>query len=74
MAEVARQQSLPAAKLVEGILTRFLESLPDDPAAWVQVTRNRLPKVWQSEDFSDWVPPRGGLNRAKYGGRIGLPG
>jgi hypothetical protein len=59
LAEIARQHSVPAAKMVEDILTRFVESLADDPAAWVHVSAQRLPHVWPAEDFSDWAPPRG---------------
>ncbi|MCY3023119.1 MAG: hypothetical protein NTW87_29435 [Planctomycetota bacterium] len=59
LAEIARQRSVPAARIVEEIVARFVESIPDDPAAWVKATVQRLPNVWPAEDFSAWAPPRG---------------
>lgn len=57
--EVARQRAVPATTIVEEVLTRFLQAIPDDPATWVKLTQQRLPAIWPAEDFSDWKPPRG---------------
>ena len=57
LAEIAAQRDLPVSEIVEQIVTRYLEHLPDDPLAWVQGTTQRLKAVWPAEDFSDWKPP-----------------
>ena len=59
IAEIARQRAVPTAKLVEEVLACFLESLRDEPAAWVKAAGQRLPQVWPVENFADWMPPRG---------------
>jgi hypothetical protein len=54
----AARASVSVAQLVEGVLSRFLDEVADDPAQWVATTRKQLPTVWPKEDFTDWGPPR----------------
>ena len=55
---LAGRRHQPVSELVEQILTSYVNSVPDDPMSWVHATRNQLNRVWPSEDFSDWKPPR----------------
>jgi hypothetical protein len=56
--DVAQRYDLSVAGLVEQVLTDYLDALADAPSTWVAATQSQLPRVWQSEDFSDWHPPR----------------
>jgi hypothetical protein len=56
---VAAQRAIPVSAVVEEIVTRYLEHLPNDPLAWVQGTSRGLKAIWPAEDFSDWKPPHG---------------
>jgi hypothetical protein len=56
---VAEQRSQSVPELVEGLLTQFLDSLPDDASVTVRATQSLLSRVWPVEDFSDWQPPDG---------------
>jgi hypothetical protein len=56
--DVAQRYDLSVDGLVEQVLTDYLDALADAPATWVAATQSQLPRVWQSEDFSEWQPPR----------------
>jgi hypothetical protein len=55
---LAKRRQVTVAQLIGGVLTRFLETLGDDPSQWVQVTEQQIGRVWPREDFSAWEPPR----------------
>ena len=54
----AAKASVSVDQLVERVLTNFLDEFSDDPAQWVETTREQLPQVWPEEDFAHWGPPR----------------
>jgi predicted DNA-binding protein len=56
---IARERSQPLADLVEEAMLSYLNSLENDPSAWVKATQDLLPKSWPAEDFADWMPPDG---------------
>ncbi len=59
----AARASVSVPQLVERVLSDFLDSVANDPAQWVAMTRKRLPRVWAEEDFTDWGPPRANTSR-----------
>jgi predicted transcriptional regulator len=56
---LAEQRSRPVEEVVEEAIMFYLASRDNEPSAWVEVTRERLPEVWPTEDFTDWAPPHG---------------
>ncbi len=55
---LAVRRHQPVSELVEQILMSYVNSMPDDPLTWVHASQDQLNRVWPSEDFSDWKPPR----------------
>jgi predicted DNA-binding protein len=56
---VADERSQPLAELVEEAMVFYLNALEAEPASWVNVTQEMLPRVWPAEGFSEWNPPDG---------------
>ena len=55
---IARERSLSLQELVEEAMVAYLNGLESQSSSsWVKTTQGLLPKVWPTEDFSEWTPP-----------------
>jgi hypothetical protein len=54
----AAKYAISVPELVERVLTRYLDTVEDDPVLWAKANQASLARVWPAEDFSDWNPPR----------------